>query len=574
MKATVKTKVMVLASAAAILPLLATLALTLEFRGSVSGQAAREVNGIARENIRQVARDVYALCAAAEALKSGPGGREQAMAAARKAILQLEVGKSGYVGVIGTKGAARGRYFVSQHGRRDGENIWETRDPQGRPIIQHLVSRAATVRPGEIFFEEYPWRNPGDNADRIKINALVYFEPWDWLINAGAYQDEYQSAVATIDESVRGLLAKIAGGGFAALAIALGLAVFLSGRLARPLAVTATVAEKIAAGNVVEARREVAAYSGQADGGGHRLFGDETADLLKAFGAMTGNLDSLIGEVRRSGIQVNATARQIAASAHEMEAAAAEQAASTREVTATSKEISATSTDLMRTIEEMGTAVNEAGSRAEAGQADLARMRAAIDHLARSTDSIAAKLGIVSDRAGKISSVITTINKISDQTGMLALNAAIEAEKAGDYGRGFSVVAREIGRLADQTAAATEDIAAVIRDMQSSVSSGVMEMDKFSVEVRRRTEEVESVGTQLSGIIHQVQTLGAPFDALRQGMRGQAESAQQISEAMTQLTETAERTRQSVAEFKSATDQLNSALESLQKEVGRFHITA
>ncbi len=499
------------------------------------------------------------------------------MEAVRAAILKLTVGKTGYVGVIGPRGEMRGRYIVSQDSRRDGENIWEMRDAAGRPTIQRLVARAATVRPGEIFFEEYPWRNPGDSADRVRIAALVYFEPWDWLISAGTYQDEYESAISTIDASVRSLLAKMAAGGFAALLVALALAAFLSSRLAQPLAVAAGVAQKIAAGDLIEARQEISSYCGNgSDGGrpGPLHSRDETSDLLEAFAAMSGNLDSLIGQVQRSGIQVNSSAKQIAASARELEAAAAEQAASTREVTATSKEISATSANLLRTMEEVGAAVNEAGSRAEAGQHDLARMRAAIEQLARSTDSIAARLGVVSDRAGKISSVITTINKISDQTGMLALNAAIEAEKAGEYGRGFSVVAREIGRLADQTAAATEDIATVIREMQASVSSGVMEMDKFSMEVRQRAEEVEAVGAQLGGIIQQVQALGAPFDAFRQGMRGQAESAQQISEAISQLSETAERTRQSVVEFKSATDQLNCALESLQKEVSRFHITA
>ncbi|NJL67659.1 MAG: hypothetical protein HC894_14525 [Microcoleus sp. SM1_3_4] len=74
----------------------------------------------------------------------------------------------------------------------------------------------------------------------------------------------------------------------------------------------------------------------------------------------------------------------------------------------------------------------------------------------------------------------STISKVADRTNLLSLNAPIEAEKAGEYGLGFAVVAREIRRLADQTAVATLDIEGMVRDMQSSVAAGVMEMDKFT----------------------------------------------------------------------------------------------
>src|SRR5207302_1442110 len=84
--------------------------------------------------------------------------------------------------------------------------------------------------------------------------------------------------------------------------------------------------------------------------------------------------------------------------------------------------------------------------------------------------SITGKLAVLNEKTTNINSVVTTITKVADQTNLLSLNAAIEAEKAGEYGLGFAVVAMEIRRLADQTAVATYDIEKMVKEMQSAES--------------------------------------------------------------------------------------------------------
>jgi methyl-accepting chemotaxis protein WspA len=287
---------------------------------------------------------------------------------------------------------------------------------------------------------------------------------------------------------------------------------------------------------------------------------------------MRKSLDSLIGQVQLSGIQVTSSATEIAASARQLEATVTEQAASIREVNATNIEITSTSENLMQTMGEVSKTVFDTASMAETGREKLNRMQSSMREFIDATSYISSKLGVINEKANKISGIVTTINKISDQTNLLSLNAAIEAEKAGEYGKGFSVVAREITRLSDQTAIATKDIEYMVKEMQSSVSSGVMEMDKFAEGVRRGVVSIETIGEQLGQVIDQVKTLSPRFEVVNKGMYMQVESARQISEAMEQLLTAADQTRDSLSEYKRVTEQLNAAVQVLQSEVSRFKL--
>jgi methyl-accepting chemotaxis protein WspA len=300
---------------------------------------------------------------------------------------------------------------------------------------------------------------------------------------------------------------------------------------------------------------------------------DEFGVLSDGLNRLADDLSDLVGQVQRSGIQVNTTATEIAATAKQQQTTAHEIAATTSQIGATSKEISATSKELVKTMNEVNHVAEETAKLAGSGQTSIGRMESTMRQIMDASGSITAKLAVLSEKTTNINSVVTTITKVADQTNLLSLNAAIEAEKAGEYGLGFAVVAMEIRRLADQTAVATYDIEKMVKEMQSAVAAGVMGMDKFSEEVRRGVEEIRQVSTHLAQIIHQVQTLTPRFQTVNEGMHAQATGAQQISETLTQLSEAAQQTAESLRQSNAAIEQLNGAARGLQTSVARFKLS-
>ncbi|MYN10583.1 methyl-accepting chemotaxis protein [Pseudoduganella aquatica] len=299
---------------------------------------------------------------------------------------------------------------------------------------------------------------------------------------------------------------------------------------------------------------------------------DAIGQLGHGLSKMFDNLRVLLNNIQKAGIQVTTSATEIAASAKQQEATGVEQAQTSVEVLSTTKEISANTSQLLKTMEGATVVADYTTSATAEAQDNLKRMDETMQHMVSATDSISAKLAALSEKASNINSVLTTITKVADQTNILSLNAAIEAEKAGEAGRGFSVVATEIRRLADQTSVSTWDIEQMLKEMQSAVSASVMGMDKFSEEVRRSVGEVRQVTDQLSGVMDQVQKLAPQFDAVLQGMQSQAVGAQQITETMMQLNDATQQTVESLRATSEAVHQLQYAAGDLQASVATFAV--
>lgn len=334
-----------------------------------------------------------------------------------------------------------------------------------------------------------------------------------------------------------------------------GMAQSLNGRLSLAAGVAARVAEGDLTVRVPETGTQ-----------------DESGRLLAAIQAMTANLHNLVARVQQTSLQLGESASEFSLSAKRQDASVGGLRDSAVQIAGAARGISDTSAALMSTMEGVNTVAGQTAQVASGGRSSLDELNGAMQELQQATSSISTRLGAIREKASDISSVVTTITKIADQTNLLSINAAIEAEKAGDQGLGFLVLAREIRRLADQTAVATLDIELMVRHMQSAVSTGVMEMDGFSAQVRRGAGVTKEVSTQLGQIMGQVQSLSERFDDVNRGMRSQSQGARQISEAMTKLMDTAQSGADALPEFNAAITRLRHAVKSLTEDVARFKL--
>jgi methyl-accepting chemotaxis protein len=169
-----------------------------------------------------------------------------------KDLYDIKLGKTGYVYLLGGPGDQQGLYILSQNGKRNGENIWNAQDKNGRKFIQSLIAKGLPMKNGQCDFGYEPWQNPGDPAPRQKVAAMSYFEPWNWAIGAGTYEDEFQEALAETGDALTQLVKYSFYGAGAILAICSVIVYFASKKMTKPLVETVDVMEKVAQGDFTQ----------------------------------------------------------------------------------------------------------------------------------------------------------------------------------------------------------------------------------------------------------------------------------------------------------------------------------
>ena len=311
--------------------------------------------------------------------------------------------------------------------------------------------------------------------------------------------------------------------------------------------------------------------------------GDLTAKLgpggNKAAGAlgnglegMVDNLSRLVRQVQTLGGSVSQTTGQLDIGIRDHVESMNQQAMLFLDLSGSAHQISESLDHLAHSVKEIEGVAGQTADLASQSQQSLTSMDRTMSDMASDSSDIAARLAVLNEKASNISSVLTTINKVADQTNLLSLNASIEAEKAGESGRGFAVVALEIRRLADQTAVATLDVENMINQMQTAVVAGVRGMDSFVQRVKDGATEVAQVGEQLRKIIDGVNAMIPYFQAVSQGIENQSGLADEIRQSLDNLSNAMNTSVMSIQESAEVLQELRDSVSVMSSEVRQFRV--
>lgn len=287
---------------------------------------------------------------------------------------------------------------------------------------------------------------------------------------------------------------------------------------------------------------------------------DEIGDLAKAMKKMVDSLRGQIQSIMDVSGSLSAAASQIAASVSQMASGAQESAAAVAETTTTMEEVKQTSNSTNQKAREVAENAQKGLQVAQSGRKTTDSLSQAMQKINEQMNSIADTILKLSEQTQSISEINATVEDISEQSNLLAVNASVEAAKAGEYGKGFGVVAQEIKNLAEQSKQATKQVRNILRDIQKATSTAVMVTEQGSKAVDEGVKMARETGDAIQ--------------ALSKGFAESSQSAAMIAAANRELLTGVDQVAQSMVDIKetssqnaSGMKQLDSAARSL-KELG------
>ncbi len=300
---------------------------------------------------------------------------------------------------------------------------------------------------------------------------------------------------------------------------------------------------------------------------GRRLLKDRIAQQTEQLRAELEQREDVHRAIARTTVEITSAATELAASARAQAGTADAFEASAASAAGAVDAIGGTLETLLRSVESLTQVAQRTAERAEAGRAQLEQLDRVMGVMEKANERMGERVTALQESADKIQLATTTMVKVVDQTNLLSVNSAIEAEKAGEHGRGFGVVAQEIQRLADQSADATLQIDGIVRDMQEGVAAGVREAAEAHEQVRGGVDQAERIGAELGAIMAAIGTLTSRFEEIRDLVTKQSRGTETIDASIREVEGGAQAVSASSTQLADVSQTLQHAIDALRAEV-------
>ncbi len=264
---------------------------------------------------------------------------------------------------------------------------------------------------------------------------------------------------------------------------------------------------------------------------------DFTGAIADSINFTIDQLRSLVSTINETAVQVSAAAQETQATAMHLAEASEHQAQEIAGASAAINEMAVSIDQVSANAAESAAVAERSVSIANKGAEVVQNTIHGMDTIREQIQETSKRIKRLGESSQEIGDIVSLINDIADQTNILALNAAIQASMAGEAGRGFAVVADEVQRLAERASAATKQIEALVKTIQTDTNEAVISMEQTTSEVVRGARLAQDAGVALEEIENVSTNLADLIQNISNAARQQAASAGHISNTMNVIQE-------------------------------------